>query len=391
VNLRGLGADSTLVLVNGRRLAGTGLKGDFADVSALPTAAVERVDVLLDGASALYGSDAVGGVVNIILRRDFEGQETRLRAAAAKGGAEDLIVAHTAGRRWSTGGVVLSLEHGDQNALNAEDRAYTSTGDLRPFGGSDRRGLFALPGNIVGFDPVSGGFVSTFALRPGADGVANTPAEFVAGATNLANVREGVDLQLDQQRTAAYGAIDQRVGDRVKLTADLRLSERRFAFANIPPSTILTVSRANPFFVSPTGAPSHSIAYSFGPELGPSRRTGESRSVGVTAGAEIELPFGLASGRLRRRRRGAHPRPLHRSDQQHLPSRGARLGRRQPRHHVQPPAGTASSIPSAPALRTARRSSTSSAAATAARRSSTGCFPPICCSAATSSNCRAER
>ena len=62
VNLRGLGSDATLVLVNGRRMAGTGNKGDFADVSTIPTSAVARIDVLLDGASALYGADAVGGV-----------------------------------------------------------------------------------------------------------------------------------------------------------------------------------------------------------------------------------------------------------------------------------------------------------------------------------------
>ncbi|OYX21463.1 MAG: hypothetical protein B7Z09_00535 [Brevundimonas diminuta] len=59
INLRGLGPASTLVLVNGRRLAGTGFRGEFADASALPSAAVERVDVLLDGASALYRSNAV--------------------------------------------------------------------------------------------------------------------------------------------------------------------------------------------------------------------------------------------------------------------------------------------------------------------------------------------
>lgn len=79
VNLRGLGPAATLTLINGRRLAGTGLRGEFADVSALPSAAVERVDVLLDGASALYGADAVAGVVNVIMRRSFEGQETRVR------------------------------------------------------------------------------------------------------------------------------------------------------------------------------------------------------------------------------------------------------------------------------------------------------------------------
>lgn len=62
VNLRGLGPSATLVMVNGRRMAGSGLTGAFADTSAIPAAAVDRVEVLLDGASALYGSDAVGGV-----------------------------------------------------------------------------------------------------------------------------------------------------------------------------------------------------------------------------------------------------------------------------------------------------------------------------------------
>ncbi len=87
VNLRGLGSDATLVLINGRRLAGTGAKGDFVDVSTIPTAAVERVDILLDGASALYGADAVGGVVNIILRDDYDGAETRVRVGNTSDGA----------------------------------------------------------------------------------------------------------------------------------------------------------------------------------------------------------------------------------------------------------------------------------------------------------------
>ena len=138
VNLRGLGTDATLILVNGRRMAGSGLQGDFSDVSALPAAAVERVDVLLDGASALYGSDAVGGVVNIILRRGFDGQETRARVSGFDGG-HDWSLAHTLGRRWSSGSALLSYETRRSAALNADDRAYTRTGDLRPFGGSDRR------------------------------------------------------------------------------------------------------------------------------------------------------------------------------------------------------------------------------------------------------------
>ncbi len=78
VDLRGLGADATLTLVNGRRLAPAGF-GNFVDVSAIPLAAVDHVEILPDGASAIYGSDAVGGVVNIILRSDFDAQELALR------------------------------------------------------------------------------------------------------------------------------------------------------------------------------------------------------------------------------------------------------------------------------------------------------------------------
>ena len=72
ISLRGLGADATLVLVNGRRVAispfAESITTNFVDINAIPVAAIERVEILKDGASALYGSDAVAGVINIILR-----------------------------------------------------------------------------------------------------------------------------------------------------------------------------------------------------------------------------------------------------------------------------------------------------------------------------------
>ena len=73
VSLRGLGSARTLVLVDGRRVAKAPNVGDAADMSSIPMAAVERIEILTDGASATYGSDAIGGVVNVILRKDFEG------------------------------------------------------------------------------------------------------------------------------------------------------------------------------------------------------------------------------------------------------------------------------------------------------------------------------
>src|SRR5512134_2886686 len=79
ISLRGLGADATLVLVNGRRVAissfAESVPTNFVDINTIPVSAIERIEVLKDGASAVYGSDAVAGVVNIILRDDFEGAE----------------------------------------------------------------------------------------------------------------------------------------------------------------------------------------------------------------------------------------------------------------------------------------------------------------------------
>lgn len=72
-NLRGLGSNRTLVLVDGRRVAKAPNVGDAADMNSIPMAAVERIEILTDGASAVYGSEAIGGVINIILRKDFDG------------------------------------------------------------------------------------------------------------------------------------------------------------------------------------------------------------------------------------------------------------------------------------------------------------------------------
>ncbi|MDH3589360.1 MAG: TonB-dependent receptor plug domain-containing protein, partial [Gammaproteobacteria bacterium] len=75
VSLRGLGSQRTLVLLDGRRIAGSPTfgAGSAQNLNTIPLAAVERIEVLRDGASAVYGSDAIGGVVNVILRKDFEG------------------------------------------------------------------------------------------------------------------------------------------------------------------------------------------------------------------------------------------------------------------------------------------------------------------------------
>ena len=125
INLRGIGSDATLTLVNGHRLSYSASRQSI-DVSSIPLGAVERIEVVPDGASAIYGSDAVAGVVNIILKRDYEGLETRARlGASTDGGHFDQRYSAVAGTRWDSGGFVTSYEFGRTTALEGRDRSYT--------------------------------------------------------------------------------------------------------------------------------------------------------------------------------------------------------------------------------------------------------------------------
>ena len=136
LNLRGLGQRATLVLVNGRRLAPSNT-GAFVDVSLLPLSAIERVEILTDGASAIYGSDAVGGVVNFILRDDIEGVEAQLLAGSATAGDGDVRQAGAgAGTSWAGGRALISYEYRSEDELLAGDRRFASA--LAP-------GTFLLP------------------------------------------------------------------------------------------------------------------------------------------------------------------------------------------------------------------------------------------------------
>ena len=126
LNLRGLGPDATLTLLNGHRLSYDGVS-QGVDISSIPISAIDRIEVVADGASALYGSDAVGGVANIILRRDYEGLETTARVGAATAGGDvQQQYSLVGGRRWSSGGFMLAADHEFQTPITAGQRDYTS-------------------------------------------------------------------------------------------------------------------------------------------------------------------------------------------------------------------------------------------------------------------------
>lgn len=126
VNLRGLGADASLTLLNGHRLPYDSAFGGV-DISSIPVAALDRIEVLPDGASALYGSDAVAGVVNVILRRDFEGVTTSGQlGAATEGGDFQRQASVVAGSKWDSGGVMLAYDYAHNSAIFAKDRSFSA-------------------------------------------------------------------------------------------------------------------------------------------------------------------------------------------------------------------------------------------------------------------------
>jgi hypothetical protein len=126
INLRGLGADASLTLLNGHRLPqDSAVSG--VDISAIPIGAIDRIEVIADGASAIYGSDAVGGVANVILRHDFEGILTSARlGSSTQGGDFQNQEGIVAGHRWSSGGFMATYDYDPATAITAGERAYAN-------------------------------------------------------------------------------------------------------------------------------------------------------------------------------------------------------------------------------------------------------------------------
>ena len=170
ISLRGLKDERTLVLVNGRRLAAfAGGGGAAVNVNTIPIDAIERVEVLKDGASSVYGSDAVAGVVNFILKKDFQGVD--LSATATKptrdGGGDSKkasIVAGYGDLAKDRFNVTASATFEKENQLKATDRSFAKTGNVSPYLVAGATGLGNIEGGI---DPVTGVRAPGFGGSPG--------------------------------------------------------------------------------------------------------------------------------------------------------------------------------------------------------------------------------
>ncbi len=146
VNLRGLGFGRSLVLIDGRRLPiyPTGISGttNFVNLSAIPTAMIERIDILTGGASAIYGSDAIAGVINVITRKDIEGANFEARASGTdEGGASSSRVNFLGGLTTGSTHVDFIIDYYQQKPLWANQRDYAGSDNANP------RGAFSIGGS----------------------------------------------------------------------------------------------------------------------------------------------------------------------------------------------------------------------------------------------------
>jgi iron complex outermembrane recepter protein len=152
-NLNGLGPGSTLTLLNGHRLAPGAFDGSLVDISEIPLSAVDHIEVLDDGASAIYGSDAVAGVINIITRTGFDGAESSFRyGTSTDGGAMESTESQSLGHSWHGGNILLNYEHDAQGNLDASQRSWigAQSGPVTLIPENHRNSVFVTASQDIG-------------------------------------------------------------------------------------------------------------------------------------------------------------------------------------------------------------------------------------------------
>lgn len=285
VNLRGLGARETLVLINGRRVAFSGSEGEFTDVMNIPLSSVASIDVLPDAAAARYGADAVGGVVNFKLRDDFSGAESLVSGGGGtRGELPEYTVAQIVGQHWDSGHAVVSLEVYHRGALPAADRSY-ATSDLAPFGGGNFDTNFSNPGNIV--DSLTG---QTWAIPSGQNGRHLSASQLVAGTENLHNRYLDAQIIPSQQRWSAYASVKQALNDDVILFGDALTSHRVASQTLSGVQLPLFIPNTNPFYINPAGGTAPvEVYYDFLRDIGPTTERVNVNTLTTTLGANFNL------------------------------------------------------------------------------------------------------
>lgn len=237
-NLRNLGAaggNTTLILVDGHRQVNAGILITSPDPDVIPPSVLERVDIVPDGGSSIYGSDAIGGVINFITKKSFDGVQVDARYGAANS-YKSFDTSLTVGKAWDTGSSYIAATYAKNDAIFGKDRDYVR--QIAPNNG------YCAPGTVF---ISNGGTTNSYAL-PGR----------TAGTQTSCDYTDNLSIIPAQQRVSLYGAFNQELSGAVELDVRgfyTRRTTSNYRDFNQPGDygQSVTITSANPFY-SPIGA-----------------------------------------------------------------------------------------------------------------------------------------
>lgn len=252
-SIGGSGSNTTLVIADGLRIPGGGTQFAQTDPNIIPTSAIQRVEVLADGASSIYGSDAVAGVVNYITRSSFTGVEANAKVGFGDS-YETRDAGIIAGTDWGSGGMYVAASYLEQSEVAQRDRGFMSRGDYRDWGGTNQQTYFCSPATIRTPASGDGVYLSPDALVPVAGVQDNAPCNnMIYGAAIPSQLRMNVMAR-------AYQDVTDRLSVRGTLVYNYLSGE-----SDAVPGTLNNVTvfgpgsgradQTNPFYQAPAGEP----------------------------------------------------------------------------------------------------------------------------------------
>jgi len=251
-DLRGLGGDKTLVLLNGRRLASHPYDGASVDLNLIPVAALERVEVLRDGASAIYGTDAIGGVINFITRRSVQQATVTLETVIPEetGGRERRgNITLGGGDLAKEGWAVLAVaDYHKQDVLTSQQRPFSATGVIPSRGLNETSGT-TFPGNY--FDPVTEVQGNPYA-RTGCNQPLSVPHP--TNGTCRQDYTRQIDSLPEQERATLFGRASFKLGADHTASLEVLHSENKVNSRTAPPpQTSLSLPSTSPYYPGNSG------------------------------------------------------------------------------------------------------------------------------------------
>ncbi|MET0534383.1 MAG: TonB-dependent receptor [Steroidobacter sp.] len=264
--MRGLGPDTALILINGRRAlpSANSITSSAFDLNTIPITAVERIEFLLDSGAAAHGTDAIGGIVNIVLRQDIPDPTLEVRYGGADGGANQRRVTFSGGANTDRFHGTLIFDYFDLGGLLGSERERWSNQDFRRFGGRDLRSPISSPGNITSILPVTPsnpgnlpGLPSRIAAVPLVDatpGISREDFLATAGTTSVDSLFNYWSVVPEAKRASVVATSSWDFTDRLSASAELIYVDRDASFYFSPPLVAgLAVPATNPY--NPFGVP----------------------------------------------------------------------------------------------------------------------------------------